>query len=300
MRAKPTLPSVARSRRFQQALGRRLKVLDQDLPAALEHDAQALHRTRVASRRLREVLPVIEQSVALVPPLHKRRGDVRRLTRALGGVRELDVALELLNEIVSRHHQYNRVAAAVRAEIQRERAVRYADMIHSLEDIKPGRLTRELASIGAALKSASGAEQRRLLSRRVMRRAEGLDVAMDRAGALYAFDRLHLVRIAAKKLRYALEVVDELTRVGTRRLVGRLKETQDLLGRLHDLEILAGYVRKGREMPAPRGAATTGSQGLLGVIEKETRELHAEYLRRTDVLRVVTAACRDKVSARLR
>jgi CHAD domain-containing protein len=299
VRAKPTLPSVARSRRFQQALGRRLKVLDQDLPAALEHDAKALHRTRVASRRLREVLPVIEQSVALAPPFHKRRGDVRRLTRALGGVRELDVALELLDEVVSKHHQYDRVAASVRAEIQRERAVRYAHMIRNLADIKPGRLTRELASIGAALKSASAAEQRRLLARRVSRRADGLDAAMERAGALYAFDRLHLVRIAAKKLRYALEVVDELTRVGTRRLVKRLKETQDLLGRLHDLEILAGYVRKMREMPAPRSAATTGSHGLLGVIEKETRELHADYLRRTDLLRAATATCREQVGARL-
>jgi CHAD domain-containing protein len=294
------LPSVARSRRFQQALGRRLRVLDQELPAALEHDARALHRTRVASRRLREVLPVIEQSAALAPPLHKRRGDVRRLTRALGGVRELDVALELLDEVVAGHRQFDHLAAAVRAEIQRERAVRYADMIRSLEDIKPGRLTRELASITAALKSASVVEQRRLLARRVARRADALDTAIARAGALYAFDRLHLVRIAAKKLRYALELVDELTRVGTKRLLKPLKEMQDLLGRLHDLEILAGYVRRVREIPAPRpSAASAGGQGMLAIIEKETRQLHAEYLSRTDLLRAVTAASREKVSARL-
>jgi CHAD domain-containing protein len=299
LRAKPTLPSVARSRRFQQALGRRLRVLDRELPAALDHDAKALHRTRVASRRLREVLPIIEQSAALAPTLHKSR--VRSLTRALGSVRELDVALELLDEIASGHHHCERAAAAVRVEIQRERAARYADMIRSLEDIKPSRLTRELASLGNSLKSASGAEQRRILARRVLRRADALDAAIVRAGALYAFDRLHLVRIAAKKLRYALEVVHELTRVGTRRLVKRLKEVQDLLGRLHDLEVLAGYVRRVRDLPAPRGGGPIGgSRGLIGIIDKETRELHAEYLRRTGLLRVVTAACRQDVGARLR
>jgi CHAD domain-containing protein len=302
LRSKPTLPAVARSRRFQQALGRRLRVLDQDLPAALEHDAQALHRTRVASRRLREVLPVIEQSVAALPELHRsRRRQVRHLTRALGGVRELDVALELLDEITSRHHHFNRSAAAVRAEIQRERAARYADMIRSLDEIKPGRLTRELESLGAAGRKASAADQRRLLQRRVLRRAAALERTIDEAGALYAFDRLHLVRIAAKKLRYVLELVQELTRVGTTRLVSRLKQVQDLLGRLHDLEVLAAYVRRVREVPAPRGAGTgSGSHGLIGVIERETRVLHAEYLRRAAMLQAVTASCRQDVGARLR
>jgi len=301
--AKPTLPSVARSRRFQQALGRRLSVLERDLPAALEHDADALHRTRVASRRLREVLPVIERSAAIAaPPLRKSRGRVRRLTRALGGVRELDVALELLDEIATRHPHLERAAAAVRAEIQRERAGRYADMIRSLEDIKPGRLTRELASlVEVPDATAPSAEQQRRLHGRLVRRAAALDQAIEQAGALYAFDRLHLVRIAAKKLRYVLELVAELTRIRTTRLVSKLKATQDLLGRLHDLEVLAAYVRRVRETPAPLGPGHAGRRrGLIGVIETETRELHAEYLRRTGMLQAVTAACRQEVSARLR
>jgi CHAD domain-containing protein len=301
--AKPTLPAVARSRRFQQALGRRLTVLERDLPAALDHDADALHRTRVASRRLREVLPVIEKtSATAAPPLRKSRGRVRRLPRALGGVRELDVALELLNEIASGHPHLERATMAVRAEIQRERAGRYADMIRSLEDIKPGRLTRELASLTEVPNAtAPRAEQQRRLHGRLLRRAAALDRAILAAGALYAFDRLHLVRIAAKKLRYVLELVAELTHVRTVRLVKKLKASQELLGRLHDLEVLAAYVRRVRELPAPYGKGRgVRGQGLIGVIEMETRELHAEYLRRTGMLHAVTAACREEISGRLR
>ncbi len=295
MRAKPTLPSVARSRRFQQALGKRLTVLDRDLPAALDHDAEALHRTRVASRRLREVLPVIEAPGPR--PDRKSRGRVRHLTRALGGVRELDVALGLLDELVARHPHLDRPSAAVREEIHRERAVRYAEMIRSLESIKPGRLTRELAALAATRGAPSRAEQHRRLRARVLRRARRLDHSIDEAGALYAFDRLHRVRVAAKKLRYVLELVPELSRVGTTRLVNRLKEVQDLLGRLHDLEILAGYVRRGQDLAASTRPAR--GTGLIDAIEKETRELHALYLRRTAVLRTVTAACRDEVGKRL-
>lgn len=299
MRAKRSLPSVARSRRFQQALGRRLSVLNRDLPAALEHDAEALHRTRVASRRLREVLPVIEApDGSPISPSRKRRGRVRRLTRALGGVRELDVALALLDELSNQHPQWSPTVGAVRAEIQRDRAVRYADMIHSLEDIKPGTLTQELASLAEAPHPPTGAEQHRRLRERVLRRARRLERRIDEAGALYAFDRLHLVRISAKKLRYVLELVQELTRVGTTRLVGRLKDVQELLGRLHDLEILAGYVRKVRDATAARRSA--GAAGLLDAIAKETRGLHAEYLRDVTSLRSVAAACRAEVSERLR
>ncbi len=43
-------------------------------------------------------------------------------------------------------------------------------------------------------------------------RAKKLKAAIERAGGIYLADRLHRVRIEAKKLRYALEIQRELTR----------------------------------------------------------------------------------------
>lgn len=299
MRAKDSLPSLARSRRFQQALGRRLHVLDRDLPAALQHDAEALHRSRVASRRLREVLPVIESpALDALARGSKSRSRVRRLTRALGGVRELDVALALLDELAAGRPELGVAAEAARHEIQRERAAKYADMMRRLDEIKPGKLTRDLNSLASDGRQApSRKEQQRRLRERVVRRARRLNLALEEAGALYAFDRLHLVRIAAKKLRYSLELVQELARVGTTRLVARLKEAQDLLGRLHDLEILAGYVRRVRGvLPGP---PSDSALALLQSIEQETRELHAQYLRAVPILRKVVETCSDSLRQRL-
>ena len=73
----------------------RLAALSRTLPGARKGDVHAVHQARVATRRIREALPLIA---------HGRSGkslkkSVRRLTRALGPLRELDVALLNLDQM---------------------------------------------------------------------------------------------------------------------------------------------------------------------------------------------------------
>jgi len=296
---KRSLVAVAgRPRRFQQALVRRLKALDRDLPSVREDDVEALHRARVASRRLREVLPVIEPESAGERHGRKIRRRVRRLTRALGGVRELDVALLLLDELQADHPDVGAGAAATAAEVRRDRAERLAEMLRRMDEMEAATLAADLRAYEDARSAPSVAVQRRRLRERMARRARRLDDAVDAAGGLYASDRLHLVRIAAKQLRYVLELVDELAGVGTARPVATLKKAQDLLGRLHDLEILAAYARRARAS-GPDEAAAGPSSRLLSLIEQETRELHADYLRRVPDLRRVVDDCTGHLAQRL-
>jgi CHAD domain-containing protein len=312
LRSKPPLGSLARSRRFQQALGKRLQALDRHLPAALLDDAEALHRTRVASRRLRELLPIIEGPRADSSGSARRAsGGVRRLTRALGGVRELDVALSLLAEVAATTHLDREAVDSIRLAIQRDRAVRYASMIRCVARLKPRKLSRRLTALGARAAEDEAAVPLGRLGQRLQARARRLEHAIDEAGALYAFDRLHRVRIAVKKLRYVLELVQEVSRLGTTRLVRRLQEAQEVLGRLHDLEVLAAYVRQAgpasadgrRSGPALVAASGEGRGGvagdLLARIELETRRLHARYLQGAEGLRAVANACRQEMPARL-
>jgi CHAD domain-containing protein len=133
------------------------------------------------------------------------------------------------------------------------------------------------------------------LQQRVAENTGRLEAAVADAGALFALDRLHEVRIAAKKLRYALELVDELLRVGTRRAIARLREMQDLLGRMHDLGILADYVRR-TGAPAP-GAVDV--KDLIAVIEGEIHSLHAAYLARIHVVAGVIADCHGGLAGRI-
>ena len=51
----------------------------------------------------------------------------------------------------------------------------------------------------------------------------------------------HAARIRAKRLRYLLEPLSRRV-AGAKTLVGRLKQLQDLLGQVHDLQVLAGEI----------------------------------------------------------
>src|SRR5690242_17675306 len=78
----------------EHLIRQRITALGRLLAAARDGDVSSLHRARVATRRLREVLPLVAEGA---------KGDkvtksLRRLTRILGPVRELDVALQILDE----------------------------------------------------------------------------------------------------------------------------------------------------------------------------------------------------------
>ena len=68
------------------------------------------------------------------------------------------------------------------------------------------------------------------LAERLGERAERLRDAVADAGAMYVSERVHEVRIAAKKLRYALELAAETGEADTAGEVARLKKIQDSLG----------------------------------------------------------------------
>ena len=81
--------------RSEVLIRQRLGALSRTLPSARAGDPSAIHQARVATRRLREALPVVARGASG----RKLARGVRRLTRALGTVRELDVALLTLEEL---------------------------------------------------------------------------------------------------------------------------------------------------------------------------------------------------------
>src|SRR5690349_17597596 len=76
---------------------KRLNELSAVWPDFVNGRTAGLHKTRVASRRIREALPIVaaSASAAKVKKLNKK---MRALTRSLGPIRELDVELDLLED----------------------------------------------------------------------------------------------------------------------------------------------------------------------------------------------------------
>jgi CHAD domain-containing protein len=281
----------------RRAFVRRLRALAAELPGALEDDEKALHRARVASRRLREILPVLGLDGEVEPDGASARRRVRGLTRALGGARELDVALGILDELAERHAALAATVNLVRHDLMDERLRVRASMAEELKDADSLGLPDELEAIAARVVPLSPSGWRRALAGRLAKRVDRLEEAVDEAGALYVAERLHQVRIAAKQLRYVLELAGEFGGVGTRRLTSRLKDMQDLLGRLHDLEFVLHRIRRQRWGAGSEDAAN--ADRLQQAVDREIRERHADFLASVDTLREAVASCRTTVVPRL-
>ncbi|MBM3809199.1 MAG: CHAD domain-containing protein [Acidimicrobiia bacterium] len=261
-------------------LRQRLVSLLTAMPAAQEGDEVSVHQARVASRRLREALPVLGAR-ADADALDSAGKRVRRITRALGPVRELDVTLLLLAELEGKGAAPKRGIARVRAAVIVERQKRRHAM---LAEIKPARLEK----LRKRLVEVAAPEARTVPLRNAMveaaakaaSRARRLKAAIDRAGGIYLADRLHRVRIEAKKLRYALEIQRELKRSRSTARLTRLGNQQDLLGRVHDLEILIEHAREVQSsLPPANRRAMSEVARLIRAVEAECREGHASYMR---------------------
>ena len=97
---------------------------------------------------------------------------------------------------------------------------------------------------------------------------------------MYLPERLHMVRIALKKLRYSVEMATAASGRKPGAELRMLKRAQDALGRLHDLQVLIEHVRQLQASLAPPSVAVWRAlDELMIALENECRQLHARYMR---------------------
>jgi CHAD domain-containing protein len=231
----------------------------------------------------------------------KAQRKLRRLTQALGGVRELDVTLHLIDEIGDKPGVPRNALAEVRALVIEEREQRRDVMLSRLKGVDTEKLKRRLDSVREALLHPTpGHSWRAALALRVAKRSRRLDKAIENAGQIYAPEGLHQVRIAAKKLRYALEIADESAAVSCKESLRTIKRVQDALGRLHDLQVLQHHIAAVGAAPRHRRSTPDAGLAVLSrLIEDECRHLHGRYVTSMAPLREAVAAARRDIPARL-
>ena len=274
---------------------RRAKALDQHLPAAIKGEDTGVHQARVATRRLREAVPVLATGLKH-SKAGKARRKIRRLTRALGAVRELDVTLQLISELTQTEKLPRAALEEVRRHVIQERDKRRSVMLERLTGVDTEKLGRRLHSVAEALDQSTDEAWRKVLSTRILNRARRLEETVTSAGHMYSPERLHEVRIAAKKLRYGVELAADSGVRSAAPLVTRIKRVQDLLGRLHDMQVLQTHIA---EVQAGPGSSPTGMHEALELlarhVESECRHLHARYLMNVDSIQEVCALLLSRV-----
>jgi CHAD domain-containing protein len=270
-----------------------------------EGDIRALHRARVASRRLRELLPILQLDHSTAHKLNRR---LRRVTARLGTVRELDVLLLLIEELHVSRRSRSATIARVGVAISNARDDARKRLFDHLPIGGLRRIVRKLGKLVDALakqehaephRSVPGAQPRRsaegaksgwrwAIEARVAKRVSRLRAAVDEAGAVYLPERLHDVRIAVKKLRYAVELAAAASGTDREAELRALTRGQEILGRMHDLQILIDRVRDVQASLAPPNLTVWRDlDTVVESLEVDCRRLHARYMRARVALLVI-------------
>src|SRR2546426_314677 len=235
-------------------------------------DGEAIHDLRVATRRLQAALGVF---ASCLPERRRRRLEklAREIRRGLGARRNAWGLLRLLVRfragLVPDERKF--VDALARSLKQAARPLEPTDR-KRLPGIR-GRLRR-------VLEDATGCA---VVPPRPVVRAQ-VDAVLTARGAAREGDpeAMHRLRIAIKRYRYSLEVLAEAGVPGLGAAILEARALQRELGRLHDLDVLIGVVRRRMHV---RGAASF----LRRVMQRRGRQAE-RTLRRLADFRPVGAA----------
>ena len=211
-------------------------------------DPEGVHSMRVASRRLRSTLR------DFTPYLHKRRlgsatKQLKNLANALGEVRDHDVAIIALEELKTQSPP--ELSAALNQIIETRAGVREQarkDLTAAIETAELKHLeTKFVAALDEAILVANRpkkhAQNKPPFTFAEMSRAIILDRLKEfekRSDGLFKpldADALHDMRIAVKRLRYALELFSKCWPRTVAAQAKRAARIQGALGELHDCDV---------------------------------------------------------------
>jgi CHAD domain-containing protein len=275
------------------ALAKQLTQCARELARARRGVPRGVHQARVASRRLREGLGAL---TGVLPGDTRRRATrvLRKLGQTLGPVRECDVTMMLISSETERCGWTDAPVAELLDVLQAERAKHHRALLKVMEGVEWPAAFRQIRK---RLRGVGTIESRRVAltsaAARRIKRAATLSADVSVLGAVYVPDQLHAVRIAAKKLRYALEWEQQ---IGGKRWVRErrvLEAVQEDLGAWHDRLILQERIHRLRRAGEASKVTAGHFKHMAADLERECRARHAAILARVRSLsRVAEGASR--------
>ncbi len=264
--------------------------------AALDwSDPEGVHDMRVASRRLRSALRDFMPHLQRRGRFDEARDELKRLADALGEVRDDDVALIELEKLKGdapaeavaglellvgeREARREKSRASLSEAITEEAVESFRELFQSAikEATHKKRRRRKKGSEDDEAEGASDSPDGedgtsfRAAGRAIILKSWG-ELA-ELSGSLYRprkTKRLHKMRIAAKRLRYALELFAPCWGGATKAFAEEVAELQGALGELHDCD---AWIKEFGARLSAKGGADEKSKGAGKAVRKSRAQL---------------------------
>jgi CHAD domain-containing protein len=238
------------------------KLLEEMHRAAKRADAETIHDVRVAIRRLRQALTVFRNEL---PNTFGRKIDkrLRKLLKSAGKIRNLDVAMELLQPFRTSEPKLMRLMRKDRQDLARDLQTQLAAMNEkrSVEKWR-AKLADRAARKGQDAKRGDDVTRELLASLAVEFFNAGAEAATDDSDP----EALHNFRIRTKKFRYSLELFSPLYDSDLARRITTIRKLQTRLGEINDFISTAAMLKRYRREHA--WAATTEVQASIGRLQR--------------------------------
>lgn len=264
------------------------------VPGVRSAEPGAIHDARLAIRRMRAALPLLEAREDVGPDDWNLA--FRTIGRALGELRDSDMADDLLREFVTRDPAILPVANQVWAGLRVARAEAECTLAAALDS---GRVAPVLTALRrrafrserswVTVAATAAAESDRRLRLEVGEKARRVESALLRPSKGYSARRSHKVRLHLRHLRHAIELAGITVVDNEAQHMHALERAISLLGRVHDLQVLIDMI----------AAHSTGShaevqRAFKGLLEAERDDVYRIYLRVAPELR---PGCREFIGA---
>ncbi len=217
------------------------EILAHDPGTRLGSDPEALHKMRVAVRRLRAFLrvarPILDREWT-----DELRAELKWLGQALGAVRDHDVLLIHVRRHADTLPPSDDAALGLIVEgIEREREAARTEMLEALSTPRYLELLGRIELAGEAPRWNGTRRSVRKLAGREFRK---LERTMKALGPEPSDTELHRLRVRGKRARYAGELAEASVGKTARRFVARAKNAQDVLGEHQDAVVADERLRE--------------------------------------------------------
>jgi CHAD domain-containing protein len=264
-----------------EVMFKRLQALTQESGGVRQaEDIEYIHRMRVASRRLRAVLDLFKDTLPRKKFVEWEK-QVRRITRALGAVRDTDVQIVALDECLGRLTEpRNRPGMErLKLRLQQRRARLQAEVLKALDSWEASSLADDMTQsmhrtvVQARLNQVAPVSPLvfQLAHSHISMRLEEFLAYEYCVHQPELLDELHAMRIAAKRLRYTLEIFVPLYEDELKEPLKAIREAQDLLGEIHDCDIWAQYLPHYLDKERARAVEYFGNGRAFGRLEAGLR-----------------------------